>query len=323
MIDNPQESVSISRAMDFLRRLDFSKFYFLVPSGYMGEREILGLTDRYRVTYRSGWPTTREDTMGFLKNIDDAEILVFAGGDGTARDVLSAGIRIPVIGIPAGVKMYSSVFAISPAHAADSLNSISKANLRTADAEVMDIDEDLYRKGVLSARPYGYLKVPVLNDMVMYSKAEYDLGGVEDIAEYIIEHMDDGYYVVGPGNTCKTIETEMGINTNPLGFDILKNRKLLKEDAAEEDIYLACRDGCRIIISPIGGQNFLIGRGNKQISSRVLKMIGAEDVIIVASPSKAENIRVLYVDSDVNPWQSGYARVLYGYGKYKIVPVIV
>ncbi len=322
-IEDPEKSVSIRRSVEFLKELVFSRYFFIVPSGYMGENEVSAFTSRYSVVYRAQWPSTRDDTMRFLKSLGDADILVFAGGDGTARDILSAGISIPVIGIPAGVKMYSSVFAISPAHAAQSLNAISKAEIRMTDAEVMDIDEELYRKGVLSARSYGYLKVPMLNDIVMNSKAEYDMGGVEDIAEYIIDHMDDRYYVIGPGNTCKTIETEMGINTNPLAFDILRNRKLIKEDAAEHDIYDACKKGCRLIISPIGGQNFLIGRGNKQISSRVLELLDADDIMVVASPSKAENIRGLYVDSDVNPWKNGYVRVLTGYGKYKIVPVIL
>ncbi|CAC12196.1 conserved hypothetical protein [Thermoplasma acidophilum] len=322
-IEDPEKSISIRRSMEFLRLVDFSRYFFIVPSGYMGEREVSAFTSRYSVIYQAHWPSTRDDTLGFLRNVGDADILVFAGGDGTARDILSAGVRIPVIGVPAGVKMYSSVFAISPSHAAQSLNAISKPDIRTADAEVMDIDEELYRRGVLSARSYGYLKVPILNDIVMNSKAEYDMGGVEDIAEYIIDHMDDRYYVIGPGNTCKTIETEMGINTNPLAFDIIRNRKLIKEDAAEQDIYDACRKGCRLIISPIGGQNFLIGRGNKQISSRVLELLDAEDIIVVASPSKAETIRALYVDSDVNPWKNGYVRVLSGYGKYKIVPVIL
>ena len=322
-IVDPEKSVSIARSMDFLKEVDYSKFIFLVPSGYMGEVEISKFTDAYSVTYDSGWPTTREDTIRFLKTIDYADILVFAGGDGTARDIISAGVRIPVIGIPAGVKMYSSVFAISPRHAALSMNSLNIEKLHGIDAEVMDIDEDLYKKGILSARSYGYIKVPDVNDIIVYSKAEYDTGGAEDIAEYILEHMDDRFYIIGPGNTCKTIEKEMGISTNPLAFDIIKDRKLLKQDAAESDIYEACRNGCRIIISPIGGQNFLIGRGNKQLSSRILGMICEDDIVIVASPSKAENMRALYVDSDINPWKHGYARVLVGYGKYKIVPVIM
>ncbi|BAB59665.1 hypothetical protein [Thermoplasma volcanium GSS1] len=321
-LEDVSKSISIVRSHRFLKKLDFNGLHFFVPSGCMGESEVSIYTKEYDVIYTPSSPTTRQDTINFVKSIESADLLVFVGGDGTARDILNSRNDLPVIGVPAGVKMYSSVFAISPERAADAVNQVAKGNYRIDKAEVVDIDEELYRKGILSVKRYGQLKVPEAQYIVENSKAEYDIAGAEDIAEYVIEHMADETYIIGPGNTCKTIEEEMGIKSNVLGFDILRNKKLIKEDASESEIYEACSDKCMLVISPVGGQNFLLGRGNKQISDRILERVGEENLIVVSSPSKAEHLKYVYIDTQIPLWSNGYVKVLVGYGRYKLVKVI-
>ncbi len=325
-LSSASDSVSIAKAYAFLDNLsDYANsILFYVPSGYMGEDLVRERNYKYIETYVISVPSTRKDTIEFVKGLKGIDVLVFVGGDGTARDVMnSISPDIPVIGVPAGVKMYSSVFAISVKHAANALIRILKdGKIETEVAEVVDINEDDYSHGILNVKQYGTLKVPHFDDIVRNSKAEYDSENEEDAIEYLLERMDDRYYIIGPGTTCKALLKEMGIETNVLGFDIIKDKKLIKEDAGESDIYDITKRESVLIISPVGGQFFLIGRGNKQLSDRVLSNLDENHIIIIASPEKMERMDHLYIDTRTDLWKSGYARVLYGYGKYRLVKVV-
>ncbi len=263
-VASASDSVSIAKASLFLDDLSSyaNSIEFYVPSGYMGEDLVRERNYKYVKTYPISVPSTREDTIKFVKGLNGVDVLVFVGGDGTARDVLnSIDPDIPVIGIPAGVKMYSSIFAISVTHAASALISLLKGEkIGTDIAEVVDINENDYSHGILNIKQYGTLKVPHFEDIVRNSKAEYDIANEDDAIEYLVEKMDDRYYIIGPGTTCKALMKEMGIETNVLGFDIVKGRKLIKEDAAESDIFDYTRKESVLVISPVGGHATEQGR---------------------------------------------------------------
>ncbi len=325
-LSSVSDSVSIAKASIFLDDLSSyaNSIEFYVPSGCMGEDLVRERNYNYIKTYVISVPSTRKDTIEFVKGLNGVDLLVFVGGDGTARDVMnSINPDIPVIGVPAGVKMYSSIFAISVTHAANALIRILKdGKIETDTAEVVDINEDDYSHGILNIKQYGTLKVPHFEDIVRNSKAEYDTANEDDAIEYLMEKMDDRYYIIGPGTTCKALLKEMGIETNVLGFDIIKDRKLIKEDASESDIFDITKEESVLVISPVGGQFFLIGRGNKQLSDRVLSNLDEDRIIILASPEKVERMDHLYIDTRIGLWKKGYAKVLYGYGKYRLVKVV-
>ena len=324
LLENIADSISIKRAMEFLKGINKSEIEFTVPAGPMGSVELDAAGINYRISYRSGYPSTSEDTINFLHSIGNVELICFVGGDGTARDVLTAGQNIPVLGIPAGVKMYSSVFAMNIRHAIDIFDKACIEDMDYVDAEVDDIDEEKYRNGILEVRTFGFLKVPNTEGMVLSSKAEYPVSSSYDIAEYLLDTMDpETYYIVGPGNTCKTLLNSLGIHTNMLGFDIIKNKQLLISDAGEEQIFHFAKSGkVKIIISVIGGQGFLLGRGNQQLSVRVLEQVGFENICVVSSPEKLTGLAGLSVDLNMADIAvPSFIRVLTGYAQYRIIRI--
>lgn len=326
-----EESISVNKARKFLGRLDTEHLYFIVPSGVMGAEllENMGIR-KYTVIYDAPNITTARNSMEFVERLGEynIDILIFVGGDGTARDVLSSLTKdIPVLGIPSGVKMYSSVFAINVEQAAKFVNESSPTgSFEITKGEVVDIDEDKYRSGILELELFGEMTIPVSERIIGVSKAEYRESSVNGIVEYIIEKMEeDRFYIVGPGSTCKSILKEIGYHTNVLGFDLIRNKKLVEEDMGERMIYdYASKSATTLIISPIGGQGFVLGRGNKQISPRVLEKIGIENLTIVASPQKIENLKKLYIDIETNAKIRipSYVKVLYGYGRFRLLPLV-
>lgn len=325
-----KDSRSVVMAVNFLKKVNSGRIDFLVPSGIMGSSvmEMAGIHG-YEVIYDPGETTTANDTRNFIRNLleKEADLVVFVGGDGTARDVLSvAGDRIPVFGIPAGMKMYSSVFAISVSSAVSLIRELSfSSSIDTRLGEVVDIDEEKFRDGVLDISLYGEMKVPVTPLVVSQAKAEYTNVDITGISEYISEKMNSGTrYIIGPGSTCKSVLPEGVRSGNLLGFDILVDGRIVKEDADEKTIYeMSVSGGCILIISPLGGQNFLLGRGNRQISSRVVENIGWNNIWVIASQEKIREMANLYVDVDNSKeiHIPEFVKVLYGYGRYRMVPV--
>jgi predicted polyphosphate/ATP-dependent NAD kinase len=279
--------------------------------------------------------TTSEDTRAAASEIKDlgVDLILFAGGDGTARDIHAAvDGEIPVLGIPAGVKIQSGVFAINPARAGDIAARFMRGDLTTVrELEVMDIDEEAYRANRLSARLYGYLRVPFEEALVQGSKEA--TGGSEEIsleaiASEVVEEMnDDTFYIIGPGTTTKPIAEELGIEKTLLGVDVVENGRLVASDVNEEAL-LELIEGRRvkIIVTVIGGQGFIFGRGNQQISPEVIRRVGAENLIIVASPGKLATLkgRALLVDTgdpEVDEMLSGYRKVVIGYARRSVYKV--
>jgi len=251
--------------------------------------------------------TTAEDTKRAAKEMMEigVDIIVFVGGDGTARDICSVvKTDIPVLGVPAGVKVHSAVFAIDPEGAARLLTSFVQTGLPLTRAEVMDIDEEAFRMGRVSARLFGHMLVPFEVDLIQPTKLSSPTTSEEKerqlaIARYIVENMEpDTIYILGPGTTVNTIAEVLKIRKSLLGVDLVWNGRLLGLDVNERQILSRIKgEKAKVIVTPIGGQGFIFGRGNQQISPAVLRAVGKENVIVVATPSKLQGLKKLRIDS--------------------------
>ncbi|MDG6256494.1 MAG: ATP-NAD kinase family protein [Methanomicrobiaceae archaeon] len=293
------------RAVAALSTVDAKCLTFLTCGGSMGENALTraGIAS-YRVVYMPGAETSAADTSAAARAFlaEGADLLLFCGGDGTARDLFDAvDATIPILGIPAGVKMYSGVFATSPSRVGEILARTSDLAFR--DGEVMDVDEEAYRGGTLATRLYGYAKVPHLPSGVQGCKtvgeAADEERAKEEIARFIADVMaDDILYIIGAGTTTAAITRALGIEGTLLGVDVIKNRNLVARDACERDLLRLVEAGerCRIIVSPIGAQGFVLGRGTQQISPAVVRKAGAGRVTVVATPQKLAATPALYID---------------------------
>lgn len=255
------------------------------------------------------------------------DILVFAGGDGTARDIHdSIGQRVPALGVPAGVKMHSGVFAVSPEAAGELLIGLSSGGLvGLSNCEVRDIDEEAFRRGVVKSKFYGELSVPGEGRYLQHTK----IGGREspelaaaDIAAWIVEEMDDEItYLLGPGSTTAAITTELGLAGTLLGVDVLLAKGLLASDVDEQkllELIAASSGRVKIVVTAIAGQGYVFGRGNQQFSAEVIRAVGLENICIVAAKSKITGLdrRPLLVDTndrELDLALAGYYRVITGY----------
>jgi predicted polyphosphate/ATP-dependent NAD kinase len=271
--------------------------------------------------------TTAKDTVRAARAMQErgVDLLLFAGGDGTARDVYEAiGNSTVALGIPTGVKIHSAVFALNPMAAGDlcTLYLQGKAK-KVAEAEVMDINEEDFRRGILSARLYGYLKIPYRSRYVQRLKSGSspdERYSQEAIAAAVVETMlDTHHYIIGPGTTTRAIMEKLGLDYSLLGIDIVFQKRLMGKDLNEKEILNIIRGiPSMLVLTPIGGQGYLLGRGNQQISPEVISHVGKDNIIIVATPNKINSLegRPLFVDSgDVKTDQllSGYYRVFTSY----------
>ena len=320
------------RAGQALGKLDPIKDDLLVLTypGEMGENidASIGFEVRVIGSIDKG-NTTAADTINAARDMLelDADLILFAGGDGTARDIYNAvGQKLPVLGIPAGVKIQSAVFARNPSSAGDiALHYLSARHASTREAEVMDIDEVLYRDGMLSSRLYGYLRVPFLKRHLQGIKTAVSPGetnSLADIASEVIDSMKtDLLYILGPGTTTRAVTSLLALEKTLLGVDVIKNRKLLVSDANESQLLeiLENQDG-QIIVTPIGGQGFLFGRGNQQLSPAVIRKIGIENIYIISIPEKifalqGQPLLVDTGDASLDEDLSGFKRVITGSGE--------
>jgi predicted polyphosphate/ATP-dependent NAD kinase len=279
---------------------------FITCSGAMGGDLLLetGCRD-FEILYSFSGESSARDTRAAARQFRDAKIdlLLFCGGDGTARDIFEVtGRDIPLVGIPAGVKMYSAVFAIDPVIAAELVLKSDTKNLR--DSEILDVDEEAYRSGELKTRIFGIARTPVLAGKVQVAKQVYEEPDEErakmEIARFIQEVMlPDTLYILGAGTTTEAIANRLGVRKTLLGVDAIKDGVLVAADADERTLLdLAGREKViRIILSPIGAQGFILGRGNQQISDRIVRKVGIKKIIVVATPHKLRETPVLYVDS--------------------------
>ncbi|RLG83208.1 MAG: ATP-NAD kinase, partial [Thermoprotei archaeon] len=293
-------------AMRFLKSLKsmcgdlLESTLFLTAGHRMGEDYLVELGLSYRVMHRPPPETSALDTIETVRRAvgQGAEIVVFVGGDGTARDVASAASRrVPVLGIPAGVKMFSGVFAVSPEAGAYILCSYLRGEASVVESEVVDIDEDAYRKDILSTRLYGVVKTVVVENLVAPSKSPTvgEEEAKESIARYFVESVmeKDVLYILGPGSTVASIARLLGVNKTLLGFDALYNGKIIAYDLWGRRFVelVSSYPRRKLVLTPIGSQGFVIGRGNKQLTPEVLELFSKDDLIILATPSKIRRLR--------------------------------
>jgi predicted polyphosphate/ATP-dependent NAD kinase len=261
-----------------------------------------------------------------------ADLILFAGGDGTARNIYEA-VRdsVPVIGIPAGVKIHSAVFGINPASTGELAAQFLSDEIHTLrEAEVMDIDEAAYRQGIVSPRLYGYLQIPYQRRLVQARKSPNPVSEeatLQAIALDITDHMDDDYYIVGPGTTTRPILANLGLEKTLIGVDVVCRRKLVLADANETSLLeLLENHPGKVVVTPIGGQGYIFGRGNQQISPKVLSRIGLENIIVISAPEKILSLdgRPLLVDTgnhEIDRALSRHIKIVTGYGERIVYPV--
>ncbi|MCP4728145.1 MAG: ATP-NAD kinase family protein, partial [bacterium] len=323
----PESSLKAAEALKRLAGLNEDMMIVTCP-GEMGENavKISGLNCR-TIGEQLAENTTSDDTIRACREMiyEQVDLLVFSGGDGTARDVYNAvENKLTVLGIPAGVKIHSAVFAVNPLRAGDLILSCFQGKVKDfRETEVMDIDEDLYRKGRVMAKLYGYLRIPFERQYLQGLKSGSPVSekyAQEAIAQDVIENMgDDHYYVIGPGTTTKVIMDRLGLKNTLLGIDLVKDKKLIGSDLNESQLLELVRDKkIMIIITPIGGQGYLFGRGNQQISSEIIKTAGTENIIIAATAEKINSLKgspffVDTGDSTLNNEMKGHLPVITGY----------
>ncbi|AFK23133.1 ATP-NAD kinase family protein [Pyrococcus sp. ST04] len=279
--------------------------------------------------------TTAEDTKFLAKQmLDKVMLIVFAGGDGTARDIAEVvGKKVPILGIPTGVKMFSGVFATSPEDAAKVLAEFTKGNAKIEERAVMDLDEDSYRRDELKARKFYDVLTPIVESLVQGSKEAVKIDEEEElealteaVAEDIL--LEDGIYFLGAGSTIKRIKDKIGIQGTLLGVDVVEVKdgkaRLLVKDASESDLLKFLHKNPKIVVTVIGGLNFLFGRGNQQFSPEVLRKIPKENIIVVATQSKIRDgiVRVYTGDKNVDSKFKGYIKIRVSPWMEKLVKVI-
>lgn len=274
-------------------------------------------------------PSTRSDTLEYARRVTDSgiDLLLFAGGDGTARDIVeSIGLTQLVLGIPAGVKIHSAVYAKTPEIAAYlTIRFLRKQIKGYEEVEVMDIDEDSYRRGQLRAKLYGYLRVPANRHLTQGLKSgspPSDQIDQRSIAEAVIDEMDpDCYFILGPGGTTAAVMDKLGLEGTLLGVDLLLNRDLVGRDMNESELLTAIgQSRTKIVVTPIGGQGFILGRGNQQISPAVLRRVGKDNLIIISTKRKIQDLqgRSFLIDTGDNQLDNdfnGYYKVITGYNE--------
>jgi predicted polyphosphate/ATP-dependent NAD kinase len=263
------------------------------------------------------------------------DLLLFAGGDGTARDLCGAiGMRVPVLGIPAGVKMHSGVYAVSPEAAGEALRDLLRGGLLGASAaEVRDLDEDAFRAGRVVAKYHGEMLVPADTRWVQRSKigeTAQEAQLQQDIAAGVLEEVEPGeLLILGPGSTTMAIKEQLGIDGTLLGVDVVRDGQCLARDADRQRLLelLAAHAGpARIVVTAIGGQGHVFGRGNQQIGAAVIRAVGVERIVIVATKHKIAELggRPLLADTDdpaLDRELRRYLRVVTGYRESILYPL--
>lgn len=291
--------------------------------------------------------TSVKDTTQLVARLasDGVDVLLFAGGDGTARDVAAAlasssrKIPFPAIGIPGGVKMHSGVFARSPRAAgwmaAEVLARLHDGLPVPLDlAEIVDLDEADRRAGIMTPRMFGTMPVPRSKTLMQGRKVGAGSSGrsprAAGFAAEVAALMEErgGMWVMGPGTTVASVASTLGVDNTLLGFDVVIAGSTEALDVNAEQLNrMAQRQTTHVVLSPVGGHGMLLGRGNQQLDQRFLESLAARQLVIVATEDKLARLEAssLFLDApthELNQKLSGYHRVITGRGRFAIIRVV-
>lgn len=312
---------------------------WITCAGAMGADALLAAGFRqFEVVYSASVDTTDRDTEAAVAQFlaHSVDLVLFCGGDGTARDICSLTRQAtPILGIPAGVKMYSGVFGTTPARTADILLAFLDGKLLPAKVDVLDLDEDKYRQGEWVVRLYDAALTPFEPTLTQATKILLtDVGEDEakaEIAEYLFEEMEGNpqtLFLLGPGSTVQSLGRRIAIDKTLLGIDAVVGAQLVGKDLDERrilDLLQRCPHA-KLVLSPIGAQGFVIGRGNLQLSPAIIRWIGADNLIVVSTPAKLARTPLLRFDTgdaalDAALTGKGYRAVVIGYRRSRLVKV--
>ena len=305
----------------------------LAWDGRMGGDWIPG---EYTSTGKTPETTDATSTSEFIKS-HSPDLFLYAGGDGTTRDIVEAlGEReIPLVGVPGGVKMHSGCFATTPKAAAEVVWSFFTGDLMVARTEVMDLDEEVYRKGEWKVRMYGEAFTPAsprwmqgAKEQVQRESEEETLEAMSSHVANLVEENPDLMLVWGSGGTLRQMCKQNGHESTLLGIDIQHAGKMYNDlnESGLLEIINQHQGEIKLLLSPMGGQGFLIGRGNLQLSPDVLRAIGTDNILGIATPAKLLGLNELRIDTgdeDLDAEIRGrkYLKVLQGYRTTRVIRV--
>jgi len=328
------------------RRADPPDVSWLTCGGVMGADALRAAGfDEVEIVHEPADPPSEDDTLRAARAFVEAgvELVVFCGGDGTARDVCAeVQRRVPVLGVPAGVKMYSAVFGVSPARTAEILVAHLEGRLGVAEADVLDVDEAGFREGRLDVRLHDTALTPHEPTLVQSAKQVIveptEATAKAEIAEHVCELMrgePETLFLLGPGSTLAAIAEQAGLDKSLLGVDAVRGGVVVERDLAERELLALLGEvldeesgAVCLVLSPIGAQGFVLGRGNQQLSPEVVRRIGRERIVVVATPMKLSHTQALRFDTgdpslDVELAGDGYLPVVTGYHVRRMIPVTI
>jgi len=320
---------AVNRAAEALRALQAlsGSLTILTGSGALGAQAAAAAGLPGTVVYEAALPSTCADTVELARRLApmQLDLLLFAGGDGTGRDIAGClGESVPVLGIPAGVKMYSGVFATTPQAAGLLAHQFLRSPARiTRQSEVMDVDESQMGRAGIEPTLFGYMVTPQDTRLLQGKKLRASPGEgvqVQAIVESVVEGMDaDCLYLVGPGSTTWALKQKLGDGGSVLGVDAYRAGELVAQDATAIDLErLTTGLPARALVTCIGGQGHIFGRGNQQFSAKVLLDVGREHVTVLATPQKIASLKgrpfiADVADPRVAAQMTGYVKVVSGY----------
>ncbi|MFP3872506.1 MAG: ATP-NAD kinase family protein [Candidatus Aenigmatarchaeota archaeon] len=339
------EPVAQDRAEKALRQMKGPRHWY-TGAGLLGKKSLEKVfpEDEITVVYENDadriGETTAEDTHEAAKAFldENVDLIVFCGGDGTARDIFEeVDKEVPILGIPAGVKMHSGCFGVTPEASAHLFNQYVSGEADISEVEIMDLDEERYREGEWEIKLHGEALTIYEPHYIQLGKQSFRSIDQEDqkrdIADFIIEEMEANpkhLIVIGPGSTTAKIQEVLELDNTILGVDLLKKKSIVQLDVAEKDILEHSKEaeGMKIVVSMIGNQGFFLGRGNQQISPEVVKKAGLNNIYILSTPTKLKKTSKLRADTgdeELNEMirEKGYMKVVQGFREYRLVEVQV
>lgn len=331
--------IMLAALQDLLKK-EPANIEWLTCSGAMGAESLGDAGFKFHIVHMPSKRTSSKDTLAATKKFLEgkADIIVFCGGDGTARDICSIAKRAaPILGIPSGVKMHSGVFGVTPAKTAEALAGFVSGELKSAAVEIMDLDEDKYRQGEWIVRHYDSALTPFESTLVQTSKMMVEEASdaeiLEEIGDYIKELVTEEpetLFLLGPGGTTEAIGNVLGLDKTLLGIDAHADKKQVGKDLNEEGLLklLNIYNKTKLILSPIGSQGFVLGRGNLQLSPQVIRKIGRGNIMVVSTPAKLARTPLLRFDTgdaalDTELAGRGYFSVVMGYRLSRLMKVSV